>query len=82
MLMVDVDIGLRKDTPTPIIQVGLVDCWVYMFMVIIEVDIGLIPATLINITITENKFPTQGSFKMLFLGVCEDKTLKNAHQVC
>ena len=49
MVMVEVDIGLIPDPP-PLIQVRLVDCWSFLFMVIREVDIGLRQATIINTT--------------------------------
>ena len=65
MLMGEVDIGIIQDPLPTIIQVGLVDCWVYLFMITREVDIGLIPAILLYITIVDYKLSTQGSLKKL-----------------
>ena len=59
MLTVDMYTCLRPSTIPPINQVGVVDCWVYhfllmmltkMFMVMREVDVCLRPATLPSIT--------------------------------
>ena len=63
MVMREVDIGLRPSTLPPITQVGMVDFWVdlfilvlfmKLFMVMIEVDIGLRIATLLPITTVVN----------------------------
>ena len=53
IVMGEVYIGLRPSPIPPKIQVILVDCWIFMFMVMIEVDIGLIPATIIHITMVD-----------------------------
>ena len=47
-------------------------CWFYLFMAMIEVDIGLRPANLLPITTMDNTGPTQGYLTMLFIGVCDD----------
>ena len=50
MVIVDVDICLITDPIIPLIQVSLVYCWIFLFLVMREVDIGLRPPTLLNIT--------------------------------
>ena len=72
MLMRKVDIYLISDALPPIIQVVLVDCWFSLFVVIIEVYICIIPATLLTITTVDNTGPTQGYLTMFFIGVCKD----------
>ena len=55
---------------------GSLYCWVSMFTVIREVEIGLRPDTLLPITIVKYTFPTQDSLNMLFLEGCDDKWFK------
>ena len=50
MVMGEVDMGLKSSPFPPIIQVSLVDSYVLLFMIMIEVEIGLRPATFIHIT--------------------------------
>ena len=45
-------------------------------------DIGIRPATLLNITMAEYTFTTQGSLKNIFQGLCKEKKIQNSHQVC
>ena len=74
--MVEVDICLIPAHFPLIIQVWLVDCWVSMFMVTMEVEIGLIPTTFLYITMVDNTLSTKGSFKNLFQGGGEEKISK------
>ena len=67
--MVEVDIGIIPYTLPPIIQLGLVYHWFYLFLFLLEVYIGLIPVTFLPITMLDNTVPTQGSIQMLFLGL-------------
>ena len=53
MVMVEFDIGLIPATLPPIIQVGLVDYPVSLFIVMIEVDIGLILDKFLSITMVD-----------------------------
>ena len=71
MVMVEVDIGLRTDPITTIIQVSLVDHLVYLFMVTREVDIGLRPYNFIYITMVDYTLSTQGLIKKILQGVCK-----------
>ena len=50
MVMGEVCIGLIPASTPPIILVGLVDCWVFLFMTIIEVGISIRPDTILCIT--------------------------------
>ena len=70
------DIGIIPAPLPPIIQVILVDCWVFMFVVIREVEIGLRPATFLHITMVDYTFSTQGSLKNPFKGGAEEKICK------
>ena len=54
----EVDIGLISASFPPIVQVGLVDLWVYLFMGMREVDTGIISSTLIHINMVEYTLPT------------------------
>ena len=58
MMMGEVDIGLISASFPPIVQVGLVDLWVYLFMGMREVDTGIISSTLIHINMVEYTLPT------------------------
>ena len=58
MVMGEVDIGLISASFPPIVQVGLVDLWVYLFMGMREVDTGIISSTLIHINMVEYTLPT------------------------
>ena len=60
MLMRKVDVYLISDALPPIIQVFLVDSGFYLFVVMREVHKGIIPATLLLITMVDNTGPTQG----------------------
>ena len=51
MVMLEADIGLIADPFPPIIQLILVDCWGFPFVVIVEVDICLRTDHLLHITI-------------------------------
>ena len=70
-------IGLRPDTIPPITQLGMLECWVALlilvlftkvFMVMKEVEIGIIPDTLIPITMADNRGPHRGTLNMIYLG--------------
>ena len=76
IVMGEVDIGPRPSNLPPIIQVGLVDHLVSLLMVIREVCIYLTPENFLPITMVDYTFSTQGSFKMIFLGVYQDETFK------
>ena len=52
-VMVEVYIGLRPAPIPSIIQVLLVDHWVFIVMFMTEVDIGLIPDNFLHITMVE-----------------------------
>ena len=69
MVMVEVDIGLRSSPLPPIIQVILLDYWVFIPTAITEVEIGLRQANFPHITMLEHTFTTQGPPKKLFQGV-------------
>ena len=69
MVMGEMDLGLRPDPLTPIIQVCLVDNWVLIVRVMTGMDIGLIPAKFLRITMVDYILPTQGFLKKLFEGV-------------
>ena len=82
MVMGEVDICRIQVTLSPIIQVGMVDFWVALFIIVLftkvfmvtrEVDIGLRPATFFPITMVDNAVPQQVPLNMLFLGVGEEK---------
>ena len=66
MVMGKVDIGVIKSPLPAIIQMILVDHLVYLFLIIIYVEIGLIPDTLLHITILYYTFYTQFSLQNLF----------------
>ena len=78
MVMGDVEIGLRPAPLPHMIQVGLLDHWVYLDMVIIEVDICLRPATLLHIAMVDYTFPTQVCLKKLLQGVFQEKYPKQS----
>ena len=52
-VMVEVYIGLRPAPIPSIIQVLLVDHWVFIVMFMTEVDIGLIPDNFLHITMVD-----------------------------
>ena len=56
MVIEEVDMGLIPDPTLPIIQLILVDCWGFLFVVMREVGIGIIPDNLLHITIVEYTF--------------------------
>ena len=76
MVMGKVYIGLIPAPFPPIIQTILVDCWIFLFMVMKEVDIGIRPVTNIQITMADYKFPIKGSLKKISQGVCKEKIFK------
>ena len=56
MFMGEVDIGLRPAILPPIIQVSLVDHWIFLFVVMREVYIGLRPTNFLHINMVGFKF--------------------------
>ena len=74
MVMVEVDIGLIPDPLLPIIQVSLVDRWVFLSVAMIEVYMCLIPVNSIHITMGYYTLSAQGCLKTLFQGVCKEKS--------
>ena len=74
--MGEVDRDIKPTTLPPIIQVVLVDHWVYMFMLIRYADIGIRTDTLLTITMVDYTVSTQGPLNMIFLGVCEENLFK------
>ena len=76
IVMGDVDIGIILASIHPKIHVILVDCQVFLFMVIGEVYIGLRPSTFLHTTILDYTFSTQGYLKNLFQGLCKEKIFK------
>ena len=75
-------IGLIPDPLPPIIQLILIDCWGFSFVVIREVDIGLRPDHFLHINIVEYTLYTQGSIKKLFQGVYKEKLSKQTSRLC
>ena len=82
MVMGEADICRIPVTLPTIIQVGMVDIWVSLFLLVLftkvfmvtrEVDIGLRPATFYPITMVENAVPQQVPLNMLFLCEGEEK---------
>ena len=73
MVMREVYIGLRIAPLPPIIQVILVDSWVFIVMVLTEVNISLIPEIFLYITIVEYTFTIKCSIKKIFRGACKEK---------
>ena len=69
MVMLEVDIGLIPDPITPIILLILVDCWVFLFMFMREVGIGLIPGNFLHKTMVDYILSTQCYPKNLYQGV-------------
>ena len=53
MALGEVDIGLGPALLPPIIQVIMVDCMVFIVMVITEVEIGITPANFLHIYMVE-----------------------------
>ena len=72
----EVDIGLRPDPLPPIIQVSKVYCWIFLFVFMMDLDTGLIPANFLHITTVDYTWSTQGFFKNIFQGVCKEKCSK------
>ena len=66
MVLGDVDICRRPAPLTPIIQASLLYCWVFLFVVMREVGIGLRQATLLHITMVDYTLYNQGSLKNIF----------------
>ena len=73
MVTGEVDIGLRQYPIHPIIQAILLDHWVFIVMVMAEVNIGLIPANFHHINMVYYTLPTQVSLKNILQGVCNEK---------
>ena len=65
-------IGIIPAPLPPIIQVSLVDCWVFLFMVTREVEIGLIIANFLHITMVYYTLYTQDPPKELYQGVWKE----------
>ena len=76
MVMGALYIGLIPAPLHPIIQLILLDCWGFLFIVMIELHIGLIPSTILHITMMGYTFSTQGSLKKIFQGLCKEKITK------
>ena len=53
MVTGEVDIGLRQDLLHPVIQVILLYNQVFIVMVMTEVEMGLIPANFIHVTMAK-----------------------------
>ena len=66
LVMGEVNIGIRQALLSPIIQVILVDHWIFIVMFMTEVDIGLRPDNFLHITMVGCIFPTQCFIKKLF----------------
>ena len=75
-VMIGLEICIIPATIPPITYVGVVYCWFYLLIFIIEVYMGLIPATCIPQNLVDNTVPTQVSINIIFLGVCEYKLFK------
>ena len=73
MVMGEVDIGLIPAPLPPIIQVCLVNHWVFLVMAMIELDIGLRPANFLHITMVKYTLSAQGFLDNLFQGVFKEK---------
>ena len=58
LVMVEVELGSRQALLPPIIQVILVDHWIFIVMFMTEVDIGLRPENFLHITMVGCIFPT------------------------
>ena len=71
--MVDVDIGIILVPLPPIIQVVFLYCWFYLFMIMIEMCIGIIPANSLHITMVEYTLTTQGPLNKQFQWVYKKK---------
>ena len=56
MVMGELDIGLRPAPLAPIIQVGLLDHWDFLFIFMREVDTGIRPDNFLHITMVDYKF--------------------------
>ena len=72
VVMAEVHICIRPAPLPPIIQVSLIANLVFLFVVMIELDIGLIPDIILRITILDYNFSTQRSLKNIFQGVWEE----------
>ena len=73
MVMGELYICLRPAPLPTIIQVRFLDCWFFIFMVTIEVDIGLRPENFLHITTVEYTLSTQDSLNNIHQGVWKDK---------
>ena len=74
MMMGEVDIGLSPAVISPIIQVMLVYHWVFIVMVMAEVDICPIPANFIHINMVDYTLPTPGFLKSIFQEARKEKS--------
>ena len=73
MVMVEVCLGIIPPPLPPTIQLCLIYHWVLIFMVVTEIEIALIPANFLHITMVEYIFPTQSFLNHIFQGVVKDK---------
>ena len=78
MVMGEVYICLRPSLIPTIIQVILLDHWIFIVMVVTEIDIGLRPANFIHMTMVDNIFPIQGFLKNIFQGVWMGKSISKS----
>ena len=53
MLMKEVEIDIRPDTVPPIIQVVMVDCWVYLLLLFLFTDVFVVMKEMIVVVIME-----------------------------
>ena len=81
MVTGEVDIGLRPAPFPPIIQVILVYFWVYLLVVMREVHIGLIPATLLHITMVDCTFSTKFPSRIYSKGCARRKYSKHSSRL-
>ena len=75
-MIVELNIGLISAPLPHIISLGLLYSWVYLFVETREVEIGIISSTSLHITMVDYAWSTQGSLRILFQGVFEDKIYK------
>ena len=81
MVTGEADIGLRPEPLPPIIQVSLVDCLVFLFMFMREVDIGFRLYTFLHITMVDYTLATQGFQEAIPRGLIGD-LFQKSHQEC
>ena len=66
MVMGEVDIGIIPAPIPTILQVILVYFWVFLFIVMRDVDISLRPANFLYIPMVDYNFPSQGPLNKIF----------------